>query len=76
MHDKCAFLSCAKVFPLLSLTCEVRLLQVRITRQDERLDLWQAIQCIVGETQMIFDNLLRCQAQPLSDRDIIVRWCL
>ena len=61
---------------LLCLSSKVGLLQVRITRQDERLDLRQTIECVLRETKVILDDLLGCQTQPLSNTDIVVDRCL
>jgi hypothetical protein len=46
---------------LLGFRLEIGLLQIRIAREDEGLDLWQTIESVLGETQMIFYNLLRRQ---------------
>lgn len=57
---------------LLSLARKVCLRQVRVTRQDEGLDLWQTVEGILAEAQVVLDDLLRCQAEPLSNGNIIV----
>jgi hypothetical protein len=57
---------------LLLLFSKVRLQQIGISRQNKRLDLWQPIQRILGETQVIPDNLLGRQTKPLCNRDVVV----
>lgn len=51
---------------------EIRRRRIRIPRQDERLDLGQAVQRILAETKVVLDNLLGRQAEPLCDRDVVV----
>ena len=57
---------------LFSLARKVGLSQVLVTGQDEWLDLWQTVKSILAEAQVILDDLLRCQAKPLSDGDIVI----
>lgn len=54
------------------LTRKIRLRQIRISRQNERFNLRQSIQCIIAESQMILDSLLRRQSQPLRDGNVVV----
>ena len=56
----------------LALRLKVRRQHIRITRQNERLDLGQAVERILREAQMIVHDLLRRQTEPLSDRDFVV----
>jgi hypothetical protein len=46
--------------------------QIRAARQNIRLRLRQALQCLVAEAQVVLDGLLGSQAEPLSDRDVVV----
>lgn len=61
---------------LLRLRREIRLRQIRISRQNKRLDLRQAAQSVVRETEMVFDDLLGRQTEPLRDGDVVVGWGL
>lgn len=61
---------------LLRLRREIRLRQIRISRQNKRLDLWQATQRVVRETEMVFDDLLGRETEPLGDGDVVVGWGL
>lgn len=51
---------------------EVGLRQIRVTWQDIRLDLRQSVERLLAQTQMILDDLFRCQSQPLCDGDVVV----
>jgi hypothetical protein len=55
---------------------EICLGQIRITWQDVWLHLWQSVKCLLAQAQMVFDNLLRREAEPLSNRNIVVDGCL
>lgn len=52
--------------------CEISLRQILVSRQDVRLDLRQPVQRVLAEAQMILDDLLRGQAQPLRDGNVVV----
>lgn len=54
------------------LSRKVRLRKIRRTRQNERLDLWQTVQSVLAEAQMVFNDLLGRQAKPLGDGDVVV----
>lgn len=41
---------------------KVGLRQVRIAWQDVRLHLRQTIECLLAQAEMVFDDLLGCQA--------------
>lgn len=49
---------------------------IGVPRQNIRLDLRQAIQSVVTESQVIFNNLLGRQAEPLRDRNVVIGRCL
>lgn len=55
---------------------KINLQRIRAPRQNPILDLRQPIQRLLAETQMILDDLIRCEAQPLSDGDVVVDRCL
>lgn len=54
------------------LTREIRLRQIRISRQNKRFNLRQSIQRIIAESQMILDRLLGRQSQPLRNGNVVV----
>ena len=57
---------------LLRLRGKVGRSQVRVARQDIRLDLRQAVERVLAEAQVVTDDLLGRKTQPLRDGNVVV----
>lgn len=59
-----------------SLFGEVRLRQIRVTGKNVGLDMRQTVESLLAQTEMVLDDLLGRETQPLCDGDVVVNGSL